>query len=434
MRSIKTLTLAAATAAIAATAAAGPVLASGSPHPSGATVATKTGSGKLVVDWNDELLTIQATPGAQPATVHPTRSLAVLHTAMFDAVASITHRDRPYLFELDASRTARPDAAADQAAHDTLVAMFPSMQQALDGMLHDELADLPSGPDTDAGRRVGHLSAAMVIAARADDGSAATPPPYTVAAAAPGAYQITPPNNPTPVFTSWGATTPFALDRGDQFRPAPPPDLQSKQWAQAINEVQRLGRDTSTARTADQTAAAKFWAAPIWTTWNEIADGQVLSRHSNLEDASKLFAELDVTLADTTIAMYDAKYTFQFWRPITAIHAGTPGNAAVTADPTWNALANTAPDPSYPGAHSSVSSAAATVLTRFFGSRVDLRVSSDAIPGVVRRFGSFDAAATEAGLSRIYAGQHTRIDHDAGVALGRSVASFDLERLAAARF
>src|SRR4051794_12022684 len=160
----------------------------------GAAIATAAASGKTIVDWNQELLTIQKTPGAQPATVHPTRSLAVLHTAMFDAVASITHRDRPYLFELDASRTARPDAAADQAAHDTLVALFPSMQQALDGMLHDELADLPSGPDTDAGRRIGHLSAAMVIAARADDGSAATPPPYTVPAAAPGAYQITPPN------------------------------------------------------------------------------------------------------------------------------------------------------------------------------------------------------------------------------------------------
>src|SRR6478735_210912 len=143
-RSIRTLTLAAATA-VAATSALVPATAAGSSHPAGAAVAARAGSGQLVVDWNDELLTIQATPGAQPATVHSTRSLAVLHTAMFDAVASTTHRDRPYLFELDASRTARPDAAADQAAHDTLVALFPSMQQALDGMLHDELADLPSG-------------------------------------------------------------------------------------------------------------------------------------------------------------------------------------------------------------------------------------------------------------------------------------------------
>jgi membrane-associated phospholipid phosphatase len=142
---------------------------------------------------------------------------------------------------------------------------------------------------------------------------------------------------------------------------------------------------------------------------------------------------LNLAFADTAIAMYDAKYNFEFWRPVTAIRAGTPGNPNVTADPTWNPLAPTAPDPSYPGAHSSISAAAAVVLSTYLGSHVDLTVSSDAMPGVTRHFDTFVAAATEAGLSRIYAGQHTRIDHDAGVTLGSNVAHLVVNRSTSSR-
>jgi membrane-associated phospholipid phosphatase len=400
----------------------------------GTAVALSTASGKTVVDWNEELLAIQKTPGAQPPTVHPTRDLALLHTAIFDAVASITRRDHPYLFEVDASPAARPDAAANQAAHDVLLALYPSMQATIDQKLADELAPIPTGPNTQAGVRIGHLAAALMLAARAADGADSPPPPFTLPPAGPGVYQSTPPNQPTPVFTNWGAVTPFLLDSADQFRPQPPPDLTSLAWAQAITEVQRLGQDTSTARTADQTTAAKFWAPPIWTTWNEIADSQILARKTNLENAAKIFASLNLTFADTAISMYDAKYHYLFWRPITAIRAGSPGNPDVTADPTWNALATTAPDPSYPGAHSSISAAAAVVLSTYLGSHADLTVSSDTLPGVTRHFTSFQAAATEAGLSRIYAGQHTRLDHDAGVTLGTNVAHLVINRTASARF
>jgi membrane-associated phospholipid phosphatase len=400
----------------------------------GAKVPVIPASGKIIVDWNQELLTILKTPGGQPATVHPTRSLAILHAAMYDAVVSITHRDRPYVFEVDASRHARPDAAADQAAHDVLVALYPSMQSTLDQKLADELTTVPSGPNTDAGIRVGHIAATLMLATRADDGSAAAPPPFSPPAPAPGAYQITPPNQPTPVFTNWGTITPFVLNTGDQFRPPPPPDLTTAGWASAIAEVQSLGQDTSTVRTADQTTAAKFWAPPIWITWNEIADSQAVGHRTNLEKTAKMFASLNLSFADTAIAMYDAKYTFLFWRPITAIRAGTPGNPDVTADPTWNALANTAPDPSYPGAHSSISAAAEVVLSNFLGSRVNLTVSSDALPNVTRHFDSFQGAATEAGLSRIYSGQHTRLDHDAGVTLGDAIGHFVLNRSTAPDF
>jgi hypothetical protein len=399
------------------------------PVAEGVTIAQSPGSGSSVVAWNKELQSILKVPGAQPATVHPTRSYAILHAAVYDAVVSITHADPPYVFEVTADPAARPDAAADQAAHDVLASLYPKQRAAFDIMLKGELASLPLGPATDSGVRVGQVAAALMLGLRADDGSAVTPPPFISPPAWPGLYQITPPNHPAPVFTNWGSITPFVLDRGDQFRPPPPPALTSAAWAQAINEVQSLGRDASVTRTPDQTNAAKFWSPPIWTTWNEIADAQASARQTNLEETAKMFADLNLALADTTIGLYDAKYHYLVWRPITAIRAGTPDNLAVTADPNWNALANTAADPSYPGAHSSISAAAATVLSAFFGNHVDLTVTSDTPVGGPRHFSSFQAAASEAGLSRIWAGQHTRIDHQAGSTLGAQVAQTVLARL-----
>jgi membrane-associated phospholipid phosphatase len=221
--------------------------------------------------------------------------------------------------------------------------------------------------------------------------------------------------------------TPFVLRTGAQFRPAPPPALTSDAYARALNEVESLGRDTSTTRTADETVIGRFWAPPIWNTWNAIAEDAVLAHHANLERAAAAFAALDVTFADSAIAFYDAKYHDQLWRPITAVRfADTDGNPATIGDPTWTPLAVTAPDPSYPGAHSTISAAGAVVLSAFFGDRDEIRVSTPALPGVVRSFGSYSDVATEAGLSRIFAGQHTRLDHEAGKQLGSDVAQYVL--------
>jgi membrane-associated phospholipid phosphatase len=264
--------------------------------------------------------------------------------------------------------------------------------------------------------------ASLLLAARAHDGSETTPGPFT-AGSQPGDYRPTPPNFAPPVFTHWGDVTPFVLRSGAQFRPAPPPALTSDAYARALNEIKRLGQDTSTTRTADETVIGKFWAPPIWNTWNSIAENAVLAHHANLEQAAAMFAALDLTFADSTIAFYDAKYHFQLWRPITAVRlADTDGNPNTIGDPTWTPLAITAPDPSYPGAHSTISAAGAVVLAAFFGDRDEIRVTSPASPGVVRTFGSYADVATEAGLSRIFAGQHTRIDHEAGELLGRDVA------------
>jgi PAP2 superfamily len=392
----------------------------------GNTANGSSGSGTIVIAWNKELLHIVKTPGAQPATVHPTRSFAILHAAIYDAVVSITRDAPPYVFSLNAPRSARPDAAAAVAGHDALVALYPTMKTTLDQQLVGELAMIPAGAGKQQGIQVGHAVAARLLAIRANDGSAATPPPF-VPGNQPGNYQPTPPKFAAPVFTNWSNVTPFVLNNAAQFRPEPPPAVTSQAYAQALNEVKSLGQNSSTTRTPDQTVIAKFWAGPIWNTWNEIAENAALAHHTNLVTTARLFAVLNLSFADSAIAFYDAKYHYQMWRPITAIRdASMGGNPAIVGDPSWTPLAVTALDPSYPGAHSTVSAAGATVLSAYFGNQDQIRVTSDVLPGVVRTFANYNDVATEAGLSRIFAGQHTRLDHEAGLKLGHDIAQFVL--------
>jgi membrane-associated phospholipid phosphatase len=384
-------------------------------------------SGQPVIHWNQVLLAIVNTPGAQPANVQPTRNFAILHTAIYDAVNSIDRTHEPYLISVRAPRDASETAAADAAAHAALVGLYPAEQGSLDADYAAELAKVPDGPAKDKGVRLGEQVAGALLAIRANDGSNVTPPAF-VAGTNPGDYRPTPPNFPAPVFTTWGRVTPFVLDRGDQFRPAPPPALTSDAYAAAINEVQSLGSATSTTRTAEQTQIGTFWNPPIQNFWNQIAQTVALARQSDLPTTARLFAALDLSFADSAIAFYDAKYTYRVWRPVTAIRlADGDGNPNTVADPNWLPLAgNTAADPSYPGAHSTISAAGAEVLASFYGNGQHFSVTSPALPGVTRSFSSFSAAAQEAGLSRIFSGQHTRPDHVAGLALGHDVAGLVL--------
>ena len=378
-----------------------------------------------VIQWNRSLLSILRTPGNQPATVHPTRSMAMLHVAIDDAVSAI--HGGP--FALRPSRA----AAADAAAHRVLVTLYPAQRQALDDQYTALLDQIRWPWRRSKGIAIGERAAADVLSARADDGSAATPPIY-VPGSMPGDYQLTPPAFAPAAFTHWSQVTPFVLRRADQFRPAPPPPLASRAYAEAVNEVQALGAVNSATRSADQTVQARFWAAPIQNYWNEIAQTASLQHHDTLRQDARLFAVLDVTLADSVIAFYDAKYAYHLWRPITAIRsAGADGNPSTIADPGWTPLATTPADPSYPGAHSVVSAAAATVLARAFGDEDRFDVTSEALPGVTRSFARFSGAVDEAGRSRIYAGVHTRLDDVAGRALGRDVAEFDLRHAALSR-
>jgi hypothetical protein len=376
------------------------------------------------IEWNRTLLAIVRTPGAQPGTIHSTRNFAILHAAIYDAVNDIQAKFSPYLVSLpNVPRSASDIAAADKAAHDVLVSLYPAFQASLDTELQQDLAQLPNSERKAQGLAVGQAVAAQLLAARNTDGANVTPPSY-VPGTQPGDYQLTPPNFAAADFTQWSQVTPFALERADEFRPVPPPALTSATYTEVFNEVKDLGFVDSTTRSAEQTQIGKFWNGNIQDFWNEIAQTAVIAHHLDLERSARLFALLNISLADTTIALFDAKYTYNFWRPVTAVQlADTDGNPQTDPNPTWLPLSTkTAPDPSYPGAHSAISKAGATVLDFYFGNQFTFDVTSESLAGVTRRFTSFSAAAEEAGLSRIYAGQHFRTDHIAGKSLGRQVA------------
>jgi PAP2 superfamily len=381
-----------------------------------------------VVEWNKTLLVILRTQGAQPATVHPTRSFAMMHAAIYDAVNAIDRSHEPYLVELSrVPATSSQDAAASVAAHDVLSALYPAFQAALDSQLSQELAALPADADTTQGEGVGHAVAAAILDLRSDDGSAAQPIPF-VFINAPGRYQSTPPNfPPQPQFTHWSHVTPFVLRRADQFRPGPPPALTTGTYADSFNQVKTLGIANSIAATPDQALIGRFWNGAIQNYWNEIAQTAALRHGLTTAHSARLFALLNLSLADSVISFYDAKYTYNFWRPVTAIRAADPRtNAQTLPDPNWLPEAGkTTNDPSYPGAHAAISAAAQTVLVTFFETdHFQLDVTSEVLPGIERHFDSFSAAEREASLSRVFAGVHFSTDEQAGQTLGRQVADF----------
>ena len=381
-----------------------------------------------VVQWNRTLLVIVRTPKAQPATIHPTRSFAIMHAAIYDAVNAIDRIHKPYLVRLTGvSRFASQDAAADAAAHAVLVTLYPNFQTTLDTQLQHLLAQIPDGADKAEGIRIGQTVADRILALRSNDGSTNAPIPF-IFGAAPGDYQSTPPNFPKqPQFTNWSHVTPFALERANQFRPGPPPALTSDTYSDVFNEVKSLGIAGSTTATPDQALTGRFWNGAIQNYWNEIAQTAAVAHNLTTAQNARLFAELNVAFADDVIAFYDAKYTYDFWRPVTAIReAATDGNPKTLADPNWlPEVGNTTPDPAYPGAHAVISASGASVLISFFRRNdFDFTVTSEVLPGVDRSFTSFSAAAEEATLSRIFAGVHFRSDLTTGQRLGREVADF----------
>ena len=367
-----------------------------------------------VIEWNRTLLVIVRTPGAQLPTIHPTRSFAILHAALFDAVNNIVGDFTPYRVDLsDVSPQASTTAAVDQAAHDILVSLYPAFQAKLDTELQQDLAQIPDGKPRADGITVGRTVASQILAFRANDGSGATPPPYKPTNV-PGFYQLTPPDFAPADFTHWGDVTPFAIISARAFFPDPPPALTDKEYIQDFAEVKSIGEIGSKTRSPDQTVIGKFWNGKIQNYWNEIAQTAAIAHNLDLEQSARLFALLNFGLADSVISFFDAKYVYQLWRPVTAAEAND--------DPDWLPFTTkTAPDPSYPGAHSATSSAGAEVLRFYFGDNFTFDVTSEVLPGVTRHFTSFSAAAQEAGLSRIYAGQHFRFDHVAGLRLGQQV-------------
>jgi membrane-associated phospholipid phosphatase len=380
-----------------------------------------------VVQWNRTLLVIVRTPGAQSPTIHPTRSFAIMHAAIYDAVNNIDQTHRPYLVQFAGiSRKTSEAAAADAAAHAVLLALYPQFQTTLDAQLDQMLAAIPDGAHKDQGIRLGEMVADAILDSRSDDGSSVQSAPF-VFGSGPGVFQSTPPNFPTPQFTEWSRVTPFALVEAGQFRPGPPPELTSETYTKAFNEVKSLGIVNSTTATADQALTGRFWNGAIQNYWNEIAQTATLDRRLSVPESARLFALLNLAFADDVIAFYDAKYAYNFWRPVTAIRAADADNNPNTIpDPNWlPEVGKTTPDPSYPGAHAVISASGAFLLNSFFQrDRFSFKVTSEVMPGVERSFTSFATAEREATLSRIFAGVHFRSDLTTGSELGEDVASY----------
>src|SRR5213078_1045247 len=266
------------------------------------------------------------------------------------------------------------------------------------------LAAIPDGPQKVAGIVWGEFVANQILAARANDGSDAIVPPP--GGSGPGVWVPTPPAFLPYLLPQWGFVAPFAMSGSSQFRPPGPPSLDSERYATDYNEVKELGAAVGSTRTEDQTEIALFWADGAGTEtppghWNSIAQIIADARGNTLEENARLFALMNIAMADAAICAWDAKYTFNFWRPVTAIrNSDLDGNAATDPDPAWTSFIVTPPFPDYVSGHSTFSGAASAVLAMFYGTdNISFTTGSDFLPGVQRNFNSFSAAADEAAVS-----------------------------------
>ncbi|MFM7055744.1 MAG: vanadium-dependent haloperoxidase, partial [Planctomycetota bacterium] len=351
----------------------------------------------VVHSWND--ITLQAIRDERPAPPMASRALAMVSTAVFDAVNSIDGRYQSYSGVLAVSPLASTEAAAAAAARDVLVSVFPARTATFDAALTATLATLPADASTTAGVNAGRAAASSILALRTADGKD-TVPPYTPSGLQ-GRWAPTAPNFTAPVLTQWGSVKPWSMTTGSQFRPAAPPAITTTEYSSAFALVRQLGSSTSTVRNADQTATAFFWAGGPGTAtppgqWNMIA--QTVARQQDLTtpEASRMYALLNIALADAAISCWDAKYFYDYWRPITAIRNGAnDGNAGTPSDgPTpWLPLLTTPSFPSYTSGHSTFSSAAAAVLAAFYGTdTITFTATSEVATVANRTFRSFTAA------------------------------------------
>ncbi|MGH7135811.1 MAG: Ig-like domain-containing protein, partial [Pirellulales bacterium] len=380
-----------------------------------------------VIAWNQTALDAIRQDATDPNMA--SRGLAMVQSAVLDALNAAEQKPGHFVTIAAPADSSAP-AAVDQAAHDVLAYLYPGQQATFDAELAATLSDVPDGQAKTDGIAAGQQAAAAIIAMRANDGWN-NYVDYTPGSG-PGVWVPTPPNYAQALEPQWATLTPWTMTSDSQFRPAGPPDLTSQAWADALNQVQSLGAANSTTRTADQTQIAHFWADTNGTStppghWNEIADAVAQSEGNSLDADAQLFAELDVGLADAAIVAWDAKYAYNAWRPVTAIpNAASSGNPNVTADANWQPMLLTPNFPEYVSGHSTFSGTAAGILDAVFGANTSFTAASDFLPGVTRSYTSFDQAAEEAGMSRIYAGIHFMFSNTDGLAAGHSLADYVL--------
>ncbi len=379
-------------------------------------VSISSGKAGVVEDWNAAFL--QAVRKETPPPCLVSRNLPIFHLSIHRAIQeAIKERGSDEDQQLVAS----------QAARLAFLNLFPSQTKLAEDLRPNQT--VPASLHIIAQKAVDRT-----FEERANDGSSTTI--HYVPSDKPGQWRRTPPNHRPPEFPHWGEVKPFVLKDVKPFRAPAPPPLDSEVYAKDLNEVRELGGKVSTKRTAEQTLIAKFWADFSYTTspaghWNDIAREISLKRQLPLGKAAELFATLNLAMADTGIAIWDSKYHYNYWRPVTAIpRADEDNNPATTADKTWLPLLNTPPHPEYVSGHSGVSGAATTILEQFFGTQdIQFSASSDDVKDVKSQFTSFKACAEEIARSRVYGGIHFSSAGREGLALGRKIASHILKQL-----
>ena len=377
-----------------------------------------------VTDWNQNAIRATEIAGA-PVPVQ-TRVMSIVHAAIFDAVNAVERKYSVYAIDVRAAPGASAEAAAAAAAHGVLERLYPPQKLITDAALAASLGRVPDGPAKAEGMRLGKEVAVQLFDLRKDDGSSAQQA-YSFGSGA-GVYQATPPMNANPVLPQWRSVKPFVMASAKQFAFAGPPAPTSAAFAKDFDEVKRLGSRTSTERTNEQTAIAIHWAGSEVPPFNAVARAAAAAKGLSLVDTARLFAFLNMSMADTLIAGFEAKYAFNYWRPVTAIrNAGLANNAAISADRAWDPLLVTPPHQEYPSAHCLGAGAAVAVLQQIFEG--DKLSTSYVYPplGVVARWESFSQIAKEVEDARVWGGIHYRTAVEHGTQIGRQVAEFALK-------
>ncbi len=371
-------------------------------------------SSDVIMDWNAKADAIGVEK--QLVNVPNARGQAMLHVAVFEAVNAIDRRYAPYKLNLEADRTASKDAAAASAAYEILLNLYPDQKASLDTALATSLSSIADPEAKTKGIEVGKKAAAGILALRAHDGSDAQESyrPHGKA----GIYVPT----ALPIESTSGALKPFVMNSGSQFRPEPPPALNSKTWSKDLNEIREIGSRSSAQRTDEQTSVARFWFLTGPRTYNAIVRQVALTKDMDLVDCARLYALSSLAAIDAFIAVFDAKYTYDLWRPITAIrNADLTANPVTPREASWTPLGVTPMHPEYPCAHCIVAAAVSTVLKSAAGNEVDISLTSSTAPGVTRKWTTLQDYSDEVSNARIYAGFHYRFSTEVGKDMGRKI-------------
>jgi len=375
-----------------------------------------------VTEWNQHavMLTLQATPALAP--IQQLRVMAIVQVAVHDAVNGITREFETYLSPGTAPQNASAEAAAIAAADQALRNLFSDQAATLDDLYLASVAG-HNIADNDPGIAYGRSAAAAILNVRSGDHSAQAQFAYDAPGAGnPGVWVRL--NNAPALLPGWGAVTPFVLRSGSQFRPDAPPALDSKLYARDYNEIKDIGVASSSVRTTEQRDIALFWRASPTAIWNPVLSQVLAARNLDLSATARAFALIYLAGSDAGVACWDAKYSYNFWRPFSAIRGGdSDGNDNTAGDGSWQPLIATPPHPEYPSGHSSVSSAMARVLASIFEDDPGVPISVT-LTGITRNWSSFSEGVEEVINARVYSGIHFRNSDEVGARMGKQVARF----------